>query len=522
MSAVIESINISNLLSRPKPITETVTVGKDILELLAGSMYVDPLNIYREYIQNSADAIDQALDQNLHFETTPGVEIAFDHLERTIRIRDNGVGIPTDDFVRRLVTIGSSQKRGKKLRGFRGVGRLSGLGYCQELIFRGRSEGEAKITELRWDGRALREKMRDHTYSGHLGELVQEVVTINRLSADGFPNRFFEVELRKVSRLRNDLLLNEQAVRNYLSQVAPVPFDERFSFGKKIAEKLALQGIRPPIRIELNDGAGPIVHRVQNAINLSETVTDHIRGVEHIEIKDADGVVCAVGWIADHSYSGSIPKRLGIGGIRLRVGNIQVGEDSILAPLFPEARFAGWAIGDIHVVSPKILPNGRRDEFEPSSFYAHFQGELAIHAKAIAQRIRERSSQRNQLLAVQQHMGAVDAWLKVADEKPLPQMILNILHELAVDRLDKVSKEASRLAVDTPESQITAARVKKLEKLVHALPSRKKKEVSKNAMKKQLEKPIAAALKTIVESAKTPAAGIALSLDVLCAIDAAS
>ncbi len=37
-----------------------VVVGKDILELLSSAMYVDPLTIYREYIQNAADAIDQA------------------------------------------------------------------------------------------------------------------------------------------------------------------------------------------------------------------------------------------------------------------------------------------------------------------------------------------------------------------------------------------------------------------------------------------------------------------------------
>src|SRR5260370_5973379 len=37
-----------------------VTVGKDILELLSSSMYLEPLTIYREYIQNCADAIDDA------------------------------------------------------------------------------------------------------------------------------------------------------------------------------------------------------------------------------------------------------------------------------------------------------------------------------------------------------------------------------------------------------------------------------------------------------------------------------
>lgn len=32
-----------------------IVVGKDILELVSSAMYVDPLTIYREYIQNAAD-----------------------------------------------------------------------------------------------------------------------------------------------------------------------------------------------------------------------------------------------------------------------------------------------------------------------------------------------------------------------------------------------------------------------------------------------------------------------------------
>jgi HSP90 family molecular chaperone len=36
---------------------ESIIVGKDILEVLSSAMYIDPLAIYREYLQNAADAI---------------------------------------------------------------------------------------------------------------------------------------------------------------------------------------------------------------------------------------------------------------------------------------------------------------------------------------------------------------------------------------------------------------------------------------------------------------------------------
>src|SRR6202044_3788492 len=78
----------------PAPSSEIV-VGKDILELLSSSMYVDPMTIYREYAQNSADAIDEARGNGLLSSKTSGrFSISINPVGRVIRIRDNGTGIP--------------------------------------------------------------------------------------------------------------------------------------------------------------------------------------------------------------------------------------------------------------------------------------------------------------------------------------------------------------------------------------------------------------------------------------------
>ena len=39
-------------------IEENIFIGKDILELLSSSMYVNPLTIYREYLQNTMDSLE--------------------------------------------------------------------------------------------------------------------------------------------------------------------------------------------------------------------------------------------------------------------------------------------------------------------------------------------------------------------------------------------------------------------------------------------------------------------------------
>ena len=37
-----------------------IVIGKDVLELVSSAMYIDPMTVYREYIQNAADAVDAA------------------------------------------------------------------------------------------------------------------------------------------------------------------------------------------------------------------------------------------------------------------------------------------------------------------------------------------------------------------------------------------------------------------------------------------------------------------------------
>lgn len=88
--------------------------------------------------------------------------------------------------------------------------------------------------------------------------------------------------------------------------------------------------MRPPIRIELNDNAGPIYHRARDSIEFNPRLSDSVRSIEYVEINGDEGELVAFGWIEDLSYIGAIPKRLGLGGIRLRTGNIQVGDESLL------------------------------------------------------------------------------------------------------------------------------------------------------------------------------------------------
>lgn len=389
------------------PGPERVVVGKDVLELLSTSMYVDPMTIYREYIQNAADAIDDARATKLLGPKAAGkVAISLDATARSIKIRDNGTGLPWATFVQRTCNLGASGKRGTTARGFRGVGRLAGLGYCQELIFRTRGIGEERVSEVRWDCRRLKAALRSPELEGELSELVREVVSMRRVSSDGYPDRFFEVELNGVIRHRNDGLLNPEGVGEYLSQVAPLPFAPEFRFGDDISSALGYHVDLGKLEICVNNSEQPLYRPHRNRIEIGEGEYDKFVDLEVREIPDVDGGIAAIAWVLHHGYSGAIPNKAFVKGLRLRSGNMQVGGQSLLEDLFPEPRFNAWSVGEIHVIDRRVIPNGRRDHFEQSVHLDNVLNHLAPITRDIARRCRQSSISRKWIREFDLHKSA--------------------------------------------------------------------------------------------------------------------
>jgi molecular chaperone HtpG len=310
-----------------------------------------------------------------------------------VTITDNGSGIPERDFLLRLTSFGGSAKRGKRNRGFRGVGRLAGLGYCQELIFRSRSAGEIFVNELRWDCRTLKTILRDASSKNDLATTVRQVVTKRRLRKDDIVGSFFQVELKGVIRHRNDQILSEAAIANYLSQVAPVPFGEEFSQQSDILTHIRETVQLGNLEISIN-GSSPIRRPFQTVFQISDHEQDCFGEVEPITVPAVDGELAAVGWVAHHGYRGALSTSLGIRGIRFRVGNIQIGDDRLVEELFPEQRFNAWSVGEIHIVDPRILPNGRRDNFDHNVHFDNLLNHLAPVARKIARQCRLSSTHR--------------------------------------------------------------------------------------------------------------------------------
>ncbi len=383
---------------RASELSITPVIGKDILEVVSSAMYVDPRVVFREYIQNAADAIEEAYEAGALDEASPGrIDVSVDLASRTLSIRDNGVGIVAADASRVLTALGASAKRGTPRRGFRGIGRFAGLGYAQQVSFITKASGESEQTEIRWDCRKLKSALADMSYQGDVTRLIQEAVTVYGIPDADVSASFFEVRLERVVRIKNDILLNVEEVERYLSEVGPVPFAPNFALGKDITDRLKPFIGVPRFSIYLNGADQPISRPHRTEFLVGKNRTDAASSVDVLVLADSDGKIRAIVWLLHHGYQGALHGSPEIRGLRARVGDMQIGDDTIFLDVFREPRFNSWTIGEVHVLDRKIVPNARRDGFEQNASYSDLIAQLAPIARDLGKRCRASSSVRHKL-----------------------------------------------------------------------------------------------------------------------------
>jgi len=372
-----------------------ITIGKFTLETLTSGMYERPIDIYREYIQNAVDSIDIAISEKLIKSEKAQIDITINKEKRYIRISDNGTGIGIDNAIQYLLDIGHSPKRFTSARGFRGIGRLAGLAYCQSLIFETSAFGDEKCTTVEFDAKTLRERMLNENVDIDLLSLITDVVTTN-VKQEARTKHYFNVIMTGVE--DTDDILEVGKVQEYLEQVAPIDFDKAFGWGKIIKSKLRVFGFTPSnYNIFVSDGANynPIAKAYRDTV-----VSDRLRKLEdnifEIETKNFtyNGETIAYLWYAKTSFYGTLQDEA-IKGIRVRKGNILIGDKTTLNYIFKDERFNGWLLGELHILSDRLIPNARRDEIEKNAAYSALITDLRSWADGISCEIRKISNQRS-------------------------------------------------------------------------------------------------------------------------------
>ena len=382
-------------------------VGADILGLVTSGMYSDPLTVYREYVQNAVDAIQSAGIGN---DGVIRITLAPD--EGGVTIRDNGPGLTLAEATKTLVPIAKSDKRGQGFRGFRGIGRLAGLAFAESVTFLTRAGEGAPVVRVVWDGGRLNAGIKS---GERLGRVLDGAVKVDTVLDERYPWRFFEARMDGVSRHAAGLIMNRDAVRQYIGEVCPVPFAQDFRHAEGIAKVLGEEA-RPftvTVRLEGEDLCVERPHAC--SVRVSEHESQDIVEVEEIRVVGVGANGCgAVGWIAHTPYRGAIMKRCGMRGMRARVGNIQIGGEDVFEHLFAEERFNRWCIGEVHVLEPGIVPNARRDYFEPGVYLRNLENQLGAVCRRLERRCRAASKGRLRERRLQEFLDQAEGTLELA------------------------------------------------------------------------------------------------------------
>jgi molecular chaperone HtpG len=372
-------------------------IGKYILDSLSIGMYNHPLMLMREYVQNSTDAIDELVKERVITSDKAEINIKIDGLRRCLSISDNGSGVSYGKAWNILHDIGNSKKKYEESRGFRGIGRLGGLGYCKILQFKTKAFKDDKFSSSTWDCEKLRLLIKDDN-DFDTQEILKEVVDFRCQKYEGdLDDHFFEVKMFDLHSSR-DILLNVPLVKAYLSEIAPVPFNYKgFRFAERIEHEIRKKVPNYQIYSIYVNGE-KIFKPYTDLIYLRGDKKDKIQDIDFVELSNGVGPL-AFGWIAKTDLLGTIAPFSHIDGLRVRKDNILIGNKDLLSEFYRETRFNNYLMGEIHTIDTKLIPNSRRDDFEDNQqrdeLYDSFIKSIGLpFSKKIRNISLERSKQR--------------------------------------------------------------------------------------------------------------------------------
>lgn len=221
--------------------SKDIIFGRSMLETITVALYENPIILFREYVQNSLDAYNKAIDDGKNAVNNFHVTIDVNEKDREIVIKDNGYGIQTKAlFEKRMLSIGSSHKLLDRTKyiGFRGIGRISGLSFCRKLIFRNKPANKNEIYECVWEGDKYRNELNDQSGDGDLKAIVGDIVTVSKTKVDTNEKskHYFEVILENYSDEIKDML-EDKNFKKKLIRMLPLKYDGKFRGANKIVNK---------------------------------------------------------------------------------------------------------------------------------------------------------------------------------------------------------------------------------------------------------------------------------------------
>lgn len=367
------------------PVSFTPYFGGFILETLTVGMYGEARNAIREYIQNGFDAILKARETDILGRGAGQILITMAPDKKSLTIRDDGAGISAKSAVATLTRIGASTKKHAQNAGFRGIGRLAGIVFSDRLTFITKAKGERQQTRVVFDAKAMRDAMApSRGSSASAQELMSAFVRPFQEPSSRLDDHFFEVRLEGLRDAPNECT-SPKAMRDFVSQVAPVPYPTDFPFSQELAD--AARAAKIPIEevaITVVGGGRTVpVHKLYGALYEFDGGEINLTGCE----------ICVSptgrwwAWIGKKEESGAYTDAR-VRGLRVRVRNIQIDGAELFRDIFrdnakSQIRFQDYFLGEIFMAPTALVPNARRDGFEEDASWRSVRAELGSVAKAL-------------------------------------------------------------------------------------------------------------------------------------------
>ena len=195
---------------------------------------------------------------------------------------------------------------------------------------------------------------------------------------------FFEVRIEGLRDAPPECT-SPRSMKDFLSQVAPVPYPPNFPYRDKLESAAVDSGIElEEIGISVaSDGKNDAVFKLYD--------DEFEFGSGTVQLTDCEVVHSQTGrwwaWIGKKDESGAYTDPR-VRGLRVRVRNIQIDGADIFRSVFQEraksyARFQDYFLGEIFIKPTALVPNARRDGFEEDKSWRSIRKELGAVATAL-------------------------------------------------------------------------------------------------------------------------------------------
>jgi len=331
-------------------------VYADILNSLTSGLYNEVNYAVREYIQNSYDAIKDAIRSGLpEPEESYHIAINITKDNRIVTISDNGIGM-NEGLLNEYTSIGGGTKTDPELTGFRGIGKLSGLRFFEKFVIRTKMAGSVSGYELSWDcGNMMKmlSKRPEDTKRIPYTKFIKDFYTITEVKGEDKDKHYTHIQLINVVDAFKDQVSTDK-IGDFIKSNCPVPYIQEFQYANDIINNVGDDLFF--VNVFLNDDR-IICQYYENKYGLVPPFFRIIKYRDKIRAK------VWFSWVRDKAENIESAE---IEGIKFRCKGICVGDKNLFVKhCMPPGRGekSKWFTGEVVVLDENVLPNTARDRF---------------------------------------------------------------------------------------------------------------------------------------------------------------